>query len=172
MLVKACKDYFEDDGMWDYKSYSLCRMNGGEDTMDSWERDPMRGTWYHRLRELPTWDTYENENGVVIILSHAGFTPWYKKHTKECFVPTDRMLIWDRDHYLEEWVEDEMDSDVIVVHGHTPIHYIAEKYEPGAFWYCGNRKCCIDNATFHTGIACLLDLNTFDEHIFQSKVKI
>ena len=42
MLVKACEDYLADDYMWDYHSYSLCRMNGGEDTMMSWEMDPDR----------------------------------------------------------------------------------------------------------------------------------
>ena len=167
MLVKACKDYLEDDGMWGYKSYSLCRMNGGEDTMDSWERDPTRGTWYHRLRELPTWDTYENKNGVVIILSHAGFTPWLVEGTyDECSIPDDEALLWDRDHFLDEYDSAEMDN-VIIVHGHTPIHYLSadlwKDWDSGAFWYCNDHKICIDSGGFFSGEFILLNLDTLKD---------
>jgi predicted phosphodiesterase len=167
MLVKACEDYLEYDD-WDYHSYSLCRMNGGEDTMMSWERDSDREMWLKRLRDLPTWDTYE-VGDKCYVLCHAGFTPWYKAHTKECFVPTDRMLIWDRDHYLEEWVEDEMDSDVIVVHGHTPIHHLSEdlwvEWESGAFWYCDGHKVCIDSGGFFSDEFILLCLDTGEDTV-------
>lgn len=39
-------------------------------------------------------------------------------------------------------------------------------YEDGAFWYCNNHKVNIDCGAFFTGKTVLLDLDTFDEHIF------
>ena len=172
MLVKACEDYLYDDGMWDYHSYSLCRMNGGADTMEAWEIDPDREVWVKRLRDLPTWDFYENENGVDIVLCHAGFTPWLKKGTfDECMIPVDRMLLWDREHYFEEYDSSEMDN-VIVVHGHTPIHHLSEdlwvEWDSGAFWYCDDHKVCIDSGGFFSGEFILLNLDTFEDIVLKS----
>ena len=60
---------------------------------------------------------------------------------------------------------------MICVHGHTPIPNLVKRInvnpEEGALWYCGGHKICIDNASFATGITCLFDLDTYDEHIFQ-----
>ena len=92
-------------------------------------------------------------------------------------------MLWDRAH-IYEFVPDEFEN-TIIVHGHTPIPYIKDElentyqapWEVGAYWYCPDNetmlehKCCIDNATYNTNITCLLDLNTFDEHIFQSSMK-
>ena len=38
--------------------------------------------------------------------------------------------------------------------------------EPRALWYCNNHKVCIDMGTYNTNITVLLDLDTFEEHIF------
>ena len=168
MLVKACEDYLEDGGMWDYYSYSLCRMNGGEETMMAWERDPDRELWLKRLKELPTWDSKEI-HGKYYTFCHAGFTPWFQEGTMECFVPTDRMLIWDREHYFDEWVDGEMDDDIVVVHGHTPIHYLSEDlrvdWESGAFWYCDGHKVCIDSGGFFSDEFILLNLDTLEDTV-------
>lgn len=165
MLVKACEDYLE-YGTWEYHSYSLCRMNGGEDTMLSWERDPDREMWLKRLRALPTWDSKEID-GKYYTFCHAGFTPWFREGTMECFVPADRMLIWDREHYFEDWVDGEMDDDIVVVHGHTPIHHLSEdlwvEWESGAFWYCDDHKVCIDSGGFFSGEFILLCLDTRED---------
>ena len=171
MLVKACEDYLEDDYTWDYKSYMLCYHNGGKETMESWEADSDRVAWVKRLRDLPTWDSYDLEDKTYI-LCHAGMTPWLKGEGEDrgTWIPSDRMLIWDRDHYLEDWESGEMNEDIIVVHGHTPIHYLSKDlwtdWKSGAFWYCNNHKVNIDNGSTWTGFACLLNLDTFDEHIF------
>lgn len=170
MLVKACEDYLEDDCMWDYKSYMLCYHNGGKETMESWEADPDRVAWVKRLRDLPTWDSYDLEDKTYI-LCHAGMTPWLKGEGEErgTWIPSDRMLIWDRDHYLEDWESDEMDKDIIVVHGHTPIHYLSKDlcidWKSGAFWYCNNHKVCIDSGGFFSGEWVLLNLDTLEETI-------
>ena len=39
-------------------------------------------------------------------------------------------------------------------------------YENGAFWYCNNHKVNIDTGAYASGSIVLLDLDTFDEHIF------
>ena len=79
-------------------------------------------------------------------------------------------LLWDRHHLnSKHWHRDENE---IVVHGHTPIPLMPQfegkdiEIEPGAFWYCEGHKCNIDNGGFWTGNICLLDLNTWEEHIF------
>lgn len=172
MLVKACAAYLEDDYMWDYRTYALCRMNGGEDTMDAWERDPDREAWVKKLRELPTWDAYESPSGRVFLLSHAGFTPWMREDVDECIIPIDEKLIWDREHYMEDWKDDEMD-DVIIVHGHTPIHHLSEdlwvEWESGAFWYADDHKVCIDSGGFFSGEFILLNLDTLEDIILTTE---
>lgn len=166
MLVKACQDYLEDDYMWDYKSYSLCYRNGGKDTMEDWERDSDREAWVRRLRDLPTWDTY-CANGREIVLCHAGFTPWMEEGETSYRVPEDEDLIWDREHYYTKTYLPAYMDDVIIVHGHTPIHHLAsdidEQWESGAFWYCNNHKVCIDSGGFFSGEWVLLNLDTLED---------
>ena len=168
MLVKACEAYLEDGYMWDYYTYSLCRTNGGQETMEAWELDSDRESWVKKLRDLPTWEVYESPSGDVFILSHAGLTPWLRSDVDECIIPPDRMLLWDRDHYLEEWDEEDMD-DVIIVHGHTPIHYLSEdlwiEWESGAFWYCDKHKVCIDSGGFFSDEFILLNLDTLEDTV-------
>ena len=43
------------------------------------------------------------------------------------------------------------------------------KYDCGAFWYADNHKINLDTGACWTGIAVMLDLDTFDEHIFQGE---
>lgn len=164
MLVNACEDYL-DYGMWSYRSYGLSARNGGIDTMDSWEFDPNRKSWVKKLKNLPTWDSF-TVNGRYFIVSHAGFTPWLREDVDECVIPSDHELIWDREHYYDDWEENEMD-DVIIVHGHTPIHHLSadinENWESGAFWYCDNHKVCIDSGGFFSGEFILLNLDTLED---------
>ena len=167
MLVKACEAYLEDGYTWDYLSYSQCARNGGAPTLEAWERDPEREKWVTRLRNLPTWEVYENPSGDVFILSHAGLTPWLRDDVEgECIIPPDRMLLWDREHYFEDWKPGEMD-DVIIVHGHTPIHHLAddinETWLAGAFWYFNRHKICIDSGGFFSGEFVLLNLDTLED---------
>ena len=167
MLVKACEDYLDDGYMWDYNSYSLCRMNGGADTMESWERDPEREQWVKRLRELPLWEEYTNPSGMNFILCHAGFTPWIEEGNVETTIPDNETLLWDREHYYSNTYLPLHMEDVIIVHGHTPIHHLADDIEEtwlaGAFWYCGNHKVCIDSGGFFSGEFVLLNLDTLED---------
>lgn len=169
MLVKACEDFLDRE-CWDWYSASLCERNGGRETLSAWQRDPQKAMWVKLLDKLPTWDIYENPNGDVFMLSHAGFTPWMREDIDECIIPPDRMLLWDREHFYDDWKEDEMD-DVIIVHGHTPIHHLAsdlnKNWESGAFWYDGDHKVCIDSGGFFSGEWVLLNLDTLEDIVIE-----
>ena len=162
MLAAAMKDFITDE-MMDYNHYVLCN-NGGANTFMEWSLDEYRDSWYYVIKSLPTHAEYDNEQGFHIMLTHAGFTPNRYK------MPKDEDLLWDRNHFCDEWPEDCANT-VLIIHGHTPIPHLAKRlgvdYEPGAFWYCNDHKVCLDTGAYATNYTCLLDLDTFDEHIFQ-----
>lgn len=176
MLVQAIRDYLDDGFMWDYQSYSLSAHNGGQATMDAWEWDPDRMKWYKYLRDLPTHVEYTNTLGMRILLSHAGYTPYWNDpdadEDKEIIIPDDHHLIWNRDDYFDPWdpLNEGGYDDFLVVHGHTPICYISEDlgvdWKSGPFWYADGHKVCLDTGGFFTGEFCLLDLDTYQSYSF------
>lgn len=167
MLVNAMKEYLNEDFYGN--SLLLLYYNGGVDTFDGWINDGQSSNWYHYLRKLPAYQEYKNKDNITIMLCHAGFTPGVK-------IPEDEDLIWNRDHIYD----DPIDSKNICVHGHTPIQAmikdcpnlvnsfktLSNDYKDGAFWYCDGHKVNIDSGSYVTGKIILLDLDTFDEHIF------
>lgn len=169
MLVKACEDYISQE-YWDYYSANLCIRNGGQNTIDSWEKDLKKEMWVSRLRNLPLWDFYENPSGHKIILSHAGFTPWKNINTNACIIPSAKTLLWDRKHFYDNWQEKRMD-DVVIVHGHTPIQHLSEDlnrvWKSGAFWYSNGHKVCIDSGGFFSGEWILLNLDTLEDTVIK-----
>lgn len=157
-------------------AWALLRSNGGKKTCEQAMDEPNWKEWKARLISLPTQIEYINTQGETIYLSHAGFTP-STDHQGQMRRVRDRDLIWDRDHFLDEWPEDEMFQKAIIVHGHTPIPYLLDDIdpcckmgdiEPGALWYADGRKCCIDCGAVFTGICVLLNLDTWDEEVFMS----
>jgi hypothetical protein len=104
-----------------------------------------------------------NSNSKVVILSHAGYTPG-----KE--IPSTDDILWDREHFSDPWPAGF--SDTIMVHGHTPISYLKEQgvvKPPKAgkgdnLFYADGHKICIDTGAVQTGVAVLLDLDTFEIH--------
>lgn len=174
MLIDACDEYLNDSGD---RKYSLLHNNGGCDTFVDWMDNPQREEWLARLRKLPKSAIYNNNQGQIIYLTHAGFTPMYD-YEGNIDLPDGYDLVWDREHFFDPWPVDI--ENIIIVHGHTPTPHLLrdiynmkkikvvdrEPWEPGALWY-NDHKCCIDNGAFATGFTCLLDLDTFDEHIFQ-----
>ena len=169
MLVDAATDYLQGDERWEHRSWSLCARNGGSRTLEQWEADPYREEWLSRIRKLPTWDTYDTDDRTYIF-THAGFTPW-KNDCEEVELPTDEDMIWNRNHWLDNPQESEIDTEVVVVHGHTPIPYVAMdlnmEWEGEAFWYDGGRKVCIDSGGFFTHEWILLNLDTMESHIIK-----
>ena len=173
MLTQAMKEsYNYEFGIGHY--YNLLCYNGGRPTFEDWQalNYEEQIEWYNKLTNLPVKEEFINNMGDKIILTHAGFT-----YTKENEYPDNYELVWDREHIVDDLLESKIINNVIVVHGHTPIPHLAksicEESTTGALWYCHDSKVCIDNGSFATGIACLLDLNTFEEHIFQTnKLKL
>lgn len=147
-----------------------CYQCGGKKTFKRWVREGAKSEWKHNLDTLPFYKEYINKDDLKIILTHAGFTPYEKHHIKE------DELLWDRNHYYEPW-EDDCDENVIIVHGHTPIPLMKrnlgfQNFDTlGACWYCIGQdnqphKCNIDTGAYWLGYTVLLDLDTFDEHLF------
>ena len=169
MLVTAAKDYYKYSAFT--HNYNLLRSNGGKVTFFDMINDECGQEWINRIEKLPTHKTYVNAAGQIIFLSHAGFTPLPNEHG-DIEIPCDQELILNRRHNLDFFPPE---SDAIVVHGHTPIQCmvddlrydpIVKNYQTGPLWYYNNKKVCIDNAAFHTGVAFLMNLDTFEYHTF------
>lgn len=162
MLVDALVDYL--DGIGYTENQMLCFQNGGHPTYEEFilEHDEqILAGWVKYLHNLPEEEQYENEQGHLIVLTHSGYT----------FGIDDSDKIWNRSHISDAWPKAY--SNVIMVHGHTPNPRLAQKVkqeydEVGAVYYCGNHKIGIDAGAVWTDCALLLDLDTFDEHIFYS----
>lgn len=167
MLSDSILDFFSDTP--DNSALSLLAYNGGYSTFEAWCEDGMKREYAGILRHLPEKYEYINADGHTLILSHAGFTP-----------PTGDNLTWDRQHIYNPWPQGF--DETIIIHGHTPIPnligelislkqflpgFLVERWEGGIYPYCGGHKIDIDCASFETGKIVLLDLDTFDEHIFE-----
>ena len=162
MLAKAMTEWFEMDS-WDSDDTQLLYYNGGEGTYNGWHKDGASKRWIKFLKELPESAFYKNKNGIEILMSHAGFTPGLR---------TPNNLLWSRDHFNDKWFGKENE---VIIHGHTPTFHLWKELgspkdnqpEKGeAFWYCDNHKICIDVGSYVLDSTVVLDLDTFDEHIF------
>lgn len=171
MLVDAGKAVLE--GNYHSKSVRLLTRNGGYGTLCDWQQEEERfqADWLNYIDKLPTYQIYQNVNGSIIFLSHAGCTP--HRIGDELFLSTD--LLWNRGHFLEAWAKDC--EDVIAVHGHTPNCFIDEEINAkrdaevklGAYWYNENHKVCLDTGAYWSNTAVLLDLDDFTEFVIQGK---
>lgn len=168
MLVQAyqsCRKYLAEEewyGICHNSDYRLLCNNGGEQTFRDMSQDEYMGEWIKRINDLPTHLEIDNNVGDRILLSHAGYTPAY--------LPNDEELIWNRDHFGDRWFKDYGDN-TIIVHGHTPWPHLLpraarQNFEPGALVYCDGHKVDLDNGAFATGSTVVLDLDSFDQHIF------
>ena len=157
---------------YDYEAASLHHSNGGNPTWIEAENDPAAKDIMRKIYQLPKYATYKNTDGLNIFMSHSGCTN----------IEDDEELIWDRSEYITS--KNYTDYDV-VIHGHTTIPHliddlqevfsfyfqeserpVVEKWEGGAYWYYGWR-CDIDCCTIVTRQTVLLNLDTFDEEIFE-----
>lgn len=161
MLAGAMCEYLDDirlsqfiESYGDKSMITLLASNGGQDTLDSWINEGANPDWITYLLNLKMIKKYGD-----IILCHAGFTPITDYTCPDLFD-----LLWDRSHFYEELQL----SNYIVVHGHTPCQILSSKWtiEDGAFRYCNGFKIDIDVGAYINGATVLLNLDTFDEHIF------
>lgn len=146
-------------------NYSLLIENGGQLTLEDALAEYDCLDWAKFLRTLPTWKKYINTENQHILLSHAGFIVKMDEKGK-IIIPPDNDLLWDRNHLKKEIYPTY--ANYFSIFGHTPTPYLFKdgEWKPGAAYLSGNRI-DIDNGSFTTGISCLLDLDTFEEHIFQ-----
>ena len=163
-------DALDEEVRYGYSDYWIWRwfQNGGQVTYDDWQEAGRDFNWISKIKALPLWAEYVNQEGDKIILSHSGQMP---KRTWSMDSLSRKSLLWDRDHINEiSW---HREDNEFVVHGHTPIALMPfykgkdVEIEPGACYYCDGHKINIDNASCWTQQVCLLDLDTFDEHIFE-----
>lgn len=159
------------------RQYNLLRSNGGKDTYHAAMEEPDWAQWRIRLNKLPDKALYTNAQGQDIYLSHAGFTPDLNIDGEVTWVWGED-LIWNRDHFFDKWSDHEKFKNAVVVHGHTPIPYLLDdidpactmgEIQPGALWYADGKKCCIDCGAVFTGIFVLINLDTWEEHVFNSE---
>ena len=167
MFIYAALDALHTRGTTD--NITMLFQNGGVKTMSGFARAGKPRDIIMKLAELPTHAEYENPDGKIILLSHAGYTP--KLVDNQIELPCDEDLLWGRDHIFDAWDYINFE-DYIVVHGHTPTCYMAndlnypgEELEAGAFWYDNHHKVCIDNACYYTGFVCLLNLDTLEDTV-------
>ena len=174
MLVGAMQDYLRPSRRMS-EDYHILVRNGGLRTFDGWDEEENKEEWMEKLRELPTFATYQNDQDQLIYLTHAGFTPYWNESKKDTYLPLDEELLWDRYHFLDSWDEEHF-PNIIVIHGHTPSHYIhreqgytLDNYELGAYRYCDNHKICVDCGTYATKTVCLLNMDTWESKLFKAQ---
>lgn len=157
---------------YNYDIASLHHSNGGHSTWLDAEEDPDAQNIKNKIRFLPLYAVYENVDGLKIFMSHSGSTN----------IDSREDLLWDRSEYITPKNHTEYD---VIVHGHTTIPHLLEdleevysfyfqenerpvfeEWEGGAYWYHGYR-CDIDCCTIVTRQTVLLNLDTFDEEIFE-----
>jgi len=155
-----------------YRIANLHHSNGGHPTWVAAENDPEAKEIMMKIRNLPLFAVYENVDGHKVFMSHSGSTD----------VEDAEALIWDRSEYLSRHKPAGYD---VVIHGHTTIphllddlertnrffsdptkKYVIPEWEGGALWY-SNWRIDIDCCTIVTGQTVLLNLDTFDEEIFE-----
>ena len=173
MLVDAGRAMLKNN--FHSKSVRLLMQNGGYGTLCDWqqEEEKFQDDWLNYIDKLPTYQVYQNVDGLIIFLSHAGCTPYIIGD--ELMVSPN--LLWDRTHFREAWAKGC--ENIIVVHGHTPNCFIDEEVnakldaevELGAYWYNENHKVCLDTGAYWTDTAVLLDLDDFTEYIIQGEVE-
>lgn len=151
--------------------------NGGDVTFDQILTDENGMSIYPLMGSLILQTEYINKDNIKIILNHSGYYQGSSSSKDE--------LLWDRKQYKTDFAKGWCGpEDVIVIHGHTPIPFMIKdmqeiawqyqkeepEYDEGAFWYADNHKVNIDTGACWTGEIVVLDLDTFDEHIFYGGV--
>ena len=85
------------------------------------------------------------------------------------YIPNDEVLIWDREHLIDEW-DIENFPNTYIVHGHTPIK---DRWltDDGIYRYAKGHKIDIDRQTYNREDCVLLDLDNLEAAPIKFKVK-
>ena len=167
MLAKAINSYYENDYS---EEYALLCYNGGSKTYEDWGKySNYDKQWGSYLLSLPCHYEYTNKYNQLVLLSHSGYNPVPEDKRSKSY--TDRDFIWDRNHMNTKiWLGGQ---EIYMVHGHTPVA-LAHKGRSRpellrAENYCEGHKFNIDMASWYTGVACLINLDTFEEFYFYTE---
>lgn len=156
--------YNEDMELWDY--------NGCFPTFMAWQKDGSDFSWIDKIKNLPLTTSYKNDEGMTFAMSHAGYDPGN--------IPTDeKQLVWDRNHIFKIPDINQMDPHVKILHGHSPAPYYHQmiKIKDPIFsneltenilvYSAYGTKIDIDSWTAKTKAISLLNLDTYEVHIFK-----
>lgn len=165
MLLDSWYSEWMDNGIWFW--------NGGYVTFEAILDDNGPDIYLHELAKTKLYHSYQNTQGQIIHLSHAGFTP--PIHQEK--FPSNQMLLWDREHFRDNWPDNK--ENEYVIHGHS---YCSSKSAFGLIpielnnsktvgRYCDGHKICIDGRSFVYNKCALLDLDTLKEKIIESDAK-
>lgn len=191
------KDINECGYCYSYNGYSLWFSNGGRTTAQAFETMTINEIYdiREKIKTMPFEVTYASPAGYKIILEHSGYSPFVTPHRTHDPL-WDRNHFYDE--WSDGWDHKGLDSEkTYLVHGHTPTQYLKYLYgykdqpsktkediEAGHNWmygddtlcpkptiirYCDNHKFCIDMCTIASGRIALLDLDTFEEHYFDTE---
>lgn len=159
-------------------------LGGYTGTLVEWCNDGGLSTWYdiegfsedglrsivRQVWELPLKLKYTREDGKEVYLSHAGFSPWSPCADEENF------LLQDRKHMKSGWRSDVEYENIYIVHGHTPTELCGDPcvslpvvHPAEMLEYAQGHKIDIDTGAVWSGIATLLDLDTFKPIYFEIK---
>lgn len=153
-------------------AYRMIKNNGGVRTFDDWRKDGAPMEWPEKLDLLPLYDVYENKDGIKIFLSHAGCTLFQEQSVNDGTITLFDDLLWGREHIYDER-DEQWPANYKIVHGHTPVELLKERLgiwespKTAPYWYADDYKCCLDQRTFESGHACLMDLDTFEFKTFR-----
>lgn len=165
MMAEALSNeiLYDESDYWTWRWFS----NGGNVTFDEWQEAGRDFKWIRILKDLPLWAEYINQEGDKILLSHSGATP------KSCWPLSSlsrNALLWDRNCLREcHW---HREDNEYAVFGHTPVQ-IMDKYcgcgkcEQAPLVFCDGHKINIDNGSCWNRQVCMVNLDTFDKHIFE-----
>lgn len=167
-----------------YSNKRLWFWNGGEATWDTiCEKPPhILNRLADKFEQLPLHYGIVFEDHIVICC-HAGYTPDIKDSYDEVNI-TEEDLLWDRSHFWDPWPTEDKYKHLYIVHGHTPVQYLAEQLnmfnhsylnkvkaewtdknnniKPKMIQYCNGHKIDIDLGSIVSNRAVLLNLNTFE----------
>ena len=173
---------------YDSEAHYLWMCNGGEPTLNSLRKDDFDESQkvLRQIKSLPLIAIYHNALGQDVIMTHAGcrghinshytYEEWLKELTTNNIYNRHDFL-WNR--YLFRSKDNKVfDNNYVILHGHTPVRYLLDVLQSNyidfsqsnyAVWYDDNTKCDIDMLSAYTGIALLINLDTWEEHVFKGE---
>lgn len=168
MLAKAIRSNHKDFCF--SEEQELLYYNGGRKTYEDWEINTNWDvSWANKLSKLPYKTNYVNTFGNTILLSHSGYNPRPEEERSKPY--TEHDFLWNRNHMkTSAWCGKENEY---MVHGHTPTAFAQKgRNRPDLLRmenYCEGHKFNLDLASWYTGVACLFNLDTFEEHYFYTE---